>query len=430
MAEPIAMILAGGQGSRLSILSNQRAKPAVPFGGNYRIIDFVLSNVMHSNIRYMGVLTQYKPYSLMAHIGNGEAWGFVGRHSIAKVLPPYIGDSDNDWYAGTADAIYQNLSYLSRFNADAVVVLSGDHIYSMSYADMLDFHFRNNADLTIATQPVPWEEASRFGVLKTDKKGRVEAFQEKPKQPLSNQANLGIYVFKRSVLEKRLREDAANPDSSHDFGKDVIPRMIEEGAPCYGFEFNEYWRDVGTLQSFWEANMDCLDPSSGLNLAKWAVHTNCLSDSMEFCMPTLIHSGGSVIHSTIGKDSEINGTVINSILFRGVKVAKGAVIRNSIIMDDAVIGPGARIDGLIADKHLKISANAVIGEGAPDAPVNRLYSDYLNTGLVLFGKNVEIPEGCSVGRNCLVYGGMKPGNFPSDGLGHGVTLSSKGVDVD
>jgi glucose-1-phosphate adenylyltransferase len=309
-------------------------------------------------------------------------------------------------------------------------VLSGDHIYNMAYAEMLDYHVRNNADLTIATQPVPWDEASRFGVLKSDKKGRVEMFQEKPKDPASNQANLGIYIFKRSVLEERLREDAANPESSHDFGKDIIPKMIAENAPCYAFEFLDYWRDVGTLQSFWEANMDCLDPASGLDLARWKVHTNCLSDSMQFCMPTLVHSGGSVVHSTVGKDSEISGTVINSILFRGVKVAKGAVVRNSIIMDDAEIGPGAIVEGLISDKHMKIGANARIGDSAPDAAVNKLYPDYLNTGLALFGKNVRVPEGCRIGRNCLVYGGSKEDRFPSEGLADGATLSAKGVDVD
>ncbi|HNY27479.1 MAG TPA: sugar phosphate nucleotidyltransferase, partial [Candidatus Sumerlaeota bacterium] len=214
MSETIAMVLAGGQGSRLSILSEHRAKPAVPFGSNYRIIDFVLSNIMHSGIPYAGILTQYKPYSLMAHIGSGESWGFTSRQSVLKILPPYRGTTAGDWYAGTADAICQNLSFISRFDVDMVLVLSGDHIYNMNYSDLVEFHKRHKADVTIATQPVPWEETARFGVLKSDKSGRIEGFQEKPKSdPISNQANLGIYVFRRAFLEERLREDAQDPAS-------------------------------------------------------------------------------------------------------------------------------------------------------------------------------------------------------------------------
>ncbi|NQU43137.1 NTP transferase domain-containing protein [bacterium] len=426
MGETIAMILAGGQGSRLSILSNQRAKPAVPFGGNYRIIDFVISNVMHSGIRYMGVMTQYKPYSLMAHIGNGEAWGFTGRFAVAKCLPPYVGDRDSDWYAGTADAIYQNLSFISRFDVDTVLVLSGDHIYHMMYGELLEFHTRSKADLTIATQPVPWEETNRFGLLKSDKKGRIEAFEEKPqKDPISNQANLGIYVFKRSVLEERLRADAANPQSSNDFGKSIIPDMIRE-CNCYAFEFPNYWRDVGTLHSFWEANMECLDPTSGLDLARWRVHTNC-EDAIRYCTPAHLVDDGTVIHSTVGKGSVIRGSVINSVLFRGVVVGPGAVVRNSVIMDGARIGAGSQVNYLVADKYLHTGAGSSIGVEEESVP-NRLYPHYLSTGLTLTGKRVHIPDGYRVGRNCLIHQDMKPGLFPANGLPSGSTLTERGLD--
>jgi glucose-1-phosphate adenylyltransferase len=428
MGEPITMILAGGQGSRLSILADQRAKPAVPFGGNYRIVDFVVSNVMHSSIRYMGVLTQYRPYSLMAHIGKGEAWGFTGRYAVAQVLPPYVGDKDSDWYAGTADAIYQNLSFLSRFDADTVLVLSGDHIYRMAYGDLLEFHTRNNADLTIATQAVPWEETCRFGVIKCDKKGRIEAFEEKPKSnPISNLANLGIYVFKRSTLERRLREDAQNAYSSHDFGKDIIPLMLRECA-CYSFDFPHYWRDVGTLQSYWEANMECLDPTSGLDLNRWQVYTHCEHDGSKYCMPTHIYQGGLVINSTVGKGSHISGKIINSVLFRGVHLGKGAEIRNSVIMDGARIGPGAKLDHVIADKYMVVGANAVIGSSEESSSPNRLHPEHLSTGLTVIGKRVTIPESCRIGRNCLVHTDVGAQHFTSAHLSSGSTLTKRGLD--
>lgn len=428
MGEAVAMILAGGQGSRLSILSNQRAKPAVPFGSNYRIIDFVVSNVMHSNIRYMGVMTQYKPYSLMAHVGNGESWGYTGRYSVAKVLPPYVGDKDSDWYAGTADAIYQNLSFIQRFDVDTVLVLSGDHIYNMRYQDLIAYHQQNKADLTIATQPVPWNETHRFGILKSDPHGRIEAFEEKPKaNPISNQANLGIYVFDRKVLEDWLQKDARNPDSSHDFGNDIIPEMIKK-CNCYGYEFRDYWRDVGTLQSFWEANMECLDPTCGLDLGRWRVHTNC-EDGITYPCPARIAPEGSAIHSMIGKGSTIAGTVINSILFRGVRVEAGAIVRDSVIMDGARIGPEARVTRVVADKHIHVGAGAEVGASDPDAPPNRLYPSYLCTDLTLIGKRACIPESYKIGPNCLIHPHLSEGLFAGMQLKAGSTLTRQGVDT-
>lgn len=422
MANVIAMILAGGEGSRLMTLSNRRAKPAVPFGSNFRIIDFTMTNVMQSGIRYLGVLTQYKPYSLMAHIGMGEAWGFSGRSAVAKILPPYYGGQDSDWYAGTADAIYQNMSFIARFNADAVLVLSGDHIYNMNYTDLLEAHFRKDADVTLATQPVPWEETDRFGIVKCDKSKRIEAFQEKPKDnPISNQGNLGIYVFKRSLLEKRLRDDAANSDSTHDFGTDIIPGMLRE-CDCYAYEFPNYWRDVGTLQSYWEANMECLNPASGLDLHRWHVQTNYLNDPPEYGAPLCVSEGGKVMNSILGRGSYVRGSVINSIIFRGVEIGPGAVIRDSIIMDGSRIGAGAKITKVITDKNVEIGAGAVVGSESDELRPNDRYPKHLATGLTLIGKLSKIPPEMHIGSNCLIYPDRAHEHFTSARLESGQTL--------
>ena len=420
MSNVIAMILAGGFGSRLLILSNRRAKPAVPFGSNYRLIDFTMSNVMHSGIDHVGILTQYKPYSLNAHIGMGDAWGFSGRRSVAKVLPPYVGGKDSDWYSGTADAIYQNLSFIDRFNADAVLILSGDHIYHMSYADLIDYHFSRNADLTIATQPVPWEETSRFGIVKCDDNGRVEVFQEKPEgTPISNQANLGIYVFKRSVLEKYLREYAGNPHS--DFGKVIIPAMIRPCA-CYAYEFPHYWRDVGTLQSYWEANFDCLNPASGLNLHQWRVRTNSMNDPFLYGLPLQVHKEGRVVNSMVGKGSCISGSVNNSIIFRGVEIDSGAEVHNCILMDGTHVGEGAKVHNVITDKMVTIGANTEVGLNPAGAPPNNRFAEHMNTGLSLIGKGAVIPPDFRIGNNCLVYADLKPDAFTGNELASGMTL--------
>lgn len=421
MSSVTAMILAGGFGTRLLTLSNRRAKPAVPFGSNYRLIDFTMSNVMHSGIDHVGILTQYKPYSLNAHIGMGEAWGFSGRRAVAKVLPPYVGGKDSDWYGGTADAIYQNLSFVRRFGAETILILSGDHIYHMSYADMVDYHLSRNADLTIATQPVPWEETSRFGIIKFDDNGRVEAFQEKPQQtPVSNQANLGIYAFKRTVLEKYLRDfGSSNPNA--DFGKDIIPAMIQQ-CSCYAYEFPHYWRDVGTLQSFWEANFDCLNPASGLNLHQWRVRTNSEEDPFPYNLPLQIHGEGRIVNSIVGKGSCIRGSVSNSIIFRGVEIGKGAEVRNCILMDGTCVGPGAKISHLITDKMVRIGACVRAGLDPQDAPVNDRYPTYLNTGLTLIGKGTDIPPDYRVGNNCLINPDRTPGDFSGSELLSGTTL--------
>ena len=424
----VAMILAGGEGSRLSILSNNRAKPAVPFASNYRIIDFTISNVMHSGVRYLGILTQYKPYSLMSHIGMGEAWGFTGRRSLAKILPPYVGDKDSDWYAGTADAIFQNLSFINRFDPETVLVLSGDHIYNMQYADLIAFHTQNNSDLTIATQPVSPSDTKRFGIVKFDGRGRIEGFQEKPKSnPISNQGNLGIYAFKRKVLEAWLREDASNPESSHDFGKDIIPKMIRE-CPCYAYEFTHYWRDVGTLQSYWEANVECLNPRSGLNLHDWEVHTNCENIPEAYLTPTQIADGGATINSIVGKGSTIRGKVVNSILFHGIEIGKDTEVRDSVILDGARIGDGVRLHRVICDKNVQIGEGSCLGQLSCESPANRLHPDHLWTGLTLIGKGARIPANTRIGCNCLVHPGLDHHHFSHTDIPCGSTISVNGHD--
>ncbi len=423
MAQVVAMILAGGQGSRLSILSEQRAKPAVPFGSNYRIIDFAMTNVMRADIRHMGIMTQYRPFSLNDHIGMGEAWGFSGRNHMAKVLPPYIGGKNSDWYLGTADAIHQNMWFADLFNAEMVLILSGDHIYSMNYSEIFKFHLQNDADVTMMTQQVPWEEAGRFGVIKYDKKGRIEAFIEKPKgEPPSNQINLGIYVFRASALKRLLLEDAEDPNSSHDFGGNIFPKMIKT-MRCYAQEFPQYWRDVGTLQSFWEANMECVNPQSGLDLNKWKVFTNSLNSPAEFCRPTHITGSGRVQNSIVGKGSKIQGQVINSVLFGGVQVDKGAIVRDSVLMDGVHVGQGAQVTRMISDKWVHIGANSIIGSDETDNPVNEQFPDYLNTGLTLAGKRSHFPDNIKVGSNCLIYPKVSVQQQSRSTIPHGTTLS-------
>jgi glucose-1-phosphate adenylyltransferase len=294
LVRTVAMILAGGEGSRLSVLSEKRAKPAVPFGGIYRIIDFTMSNVMHSEVPVVGICTQYKPYSLADHVSTGEAWGFARRGRMARVLPPYKGEVDSDWYAGTADAIYQNLEFLARFHPNLVLVLSGDHVYRMDYRPMIVFHLECKAALTIACQEVPLEEVSRFGIAETDARSRIIGFQEKPKEsPRSNLANLGIYVFDTAILADRLRADAHDKKSTHDFGRDVIPSMIASD-PCYAYPFSGYWRDVGTYHSYWQAHMDLLDPRSGLEINRWEVCTAAKSLGEGTLVPARIRPTGRV----------------------------------------------------------------------------------------------------------------------------------------
>lgn len=414
------MVLAGGAGSRLSVLSMRRAKPAVPFCGTYRIIDFVMTNIVRSGIAKVGLLTQYKPYSLNDHLGQGEAWGFVGRHRQAKILPPYQGEADSDWYSGTADAIYQNTMFLDRWKADTVVILSGDHIYRMNYQPMLDFHYEKNADLTIAFQTVPWEEVGRLGVATVDKEQRVVDFYEKQADAPSNFASLGIYAFKKTALVQRLREEAARSGNAQDFGKNIIPRMKDEGDRIYGYGFSGYWRDVGTVQSYWETSMDCLKPTSGLDLRAWQVLTNTHGLWGGKLEPTRVAAGARIEDSMIPEGCRIEGTVRRSILSPGCVVEQDSVVEDSILFEDCRIGRGSSLSRVIADKHLRLGSGCHIGEG-DDIP-NVESPHLLESGISLIGKTVSIPAGTTLGRNCLIHPDLSESDFPSRVLPSGASV--------
>lgn len=356
--ECVAMLLAGGQGSRLYALTQKVAKPAVPFGGKYRIIDFPLSNCTNSGIDTVGVLTQYQPMLLNEYIGNGLPWDLDRTYGGVKILPPYQGTHSADWYMGTANAIYQNMQFIDRYDAEYVLILSGDHIYKMDYAKMLKFHKQNNADCTIAVLDVPIEEASRFGILSVDDEQKIFKFSEKPKNPDSTKASMGIYIFTKSKLAEYLNADAADPNSSYDFGKNIIPNMLKAGERMYAYEFEGYWKDVGTISSLWEANMDLLGENPIFSLAdeKWRIYTR-----HQVLPPQYVGCDGKIENSIISEGCEIYGTVKNSVLFPGVKVMPGAVVRDSVVMSGTVIGEGTELSYALIDTDVTIGAKCRIG---------------------------------------------------------------------
>ena len=378
--ECVAMILAGGQGSRLGVLTRWRAKPAVPFGGKYRIIDFPLSNCTNSGIDVVGVLTQYEPFVLNSYIGNGAPWDLDTNTGGAYTLSPYthMGDEGN-WYLGTADAIFQNIRFIDRFNPKYVVILSGDHIYKMDYSDMVSFHKRSGATATIAVMPVPIEEASRFGILATDENARITAFVEKPKDPPSNLASMGIYVFSWDIVRQYLIDDEANPESSRDFGKDVIPAMLGNDEPMYAYRFEGYWRDVGTIDSLWEANMDMLDSGSGLDMDDntWKIYSRNPN------LPAArIAAGSALDECMVAEGCDVAGEVKHSVLFQGVTVGEGAKVIDSIVMAGACIGAGAVVERAVVAEEAVVGAGAKVGE--PGA------------ALCVLGSGCNIPEGSTV----------------------------------
>ncbi len=355
----LAMILAGGRGSRLYELTNKTAKPAVYFGGKYRIIDFPISNCANSNVNVVGVLTQYEPVQLNAYAGAGQRWGLDTRGSGVYVLPPsQKSDTDLGVYKGTADAIFQNIDFIDTFDPGYVLILSGDHIYKMDYDEMLEDHKRNNADLTVAVRPVPWEEAPRFGIMNCDMNNRILEFQEKPKEPKSNLASMGIYIFNWKLLREILIEDAANPESSHDFGNDIIPTLLGMGKNLSAFNFNGYWKDVGTIDSLWEANMDLINHNDELDLGdqEWKIYTSDIPSLPQYVSPT-----GKVEHCYINQGAVIRGFVKDSVLFNNVQIEEGAEVKDSVLMPGAIVRKGAKVDrAIIADKVV-IGANAVVG---------------------------------------------------------------------
>ena len=349
--EIVAMILAGGQGSRLGVLTKKLAKPAVPFGGKYRIIDFPLSNCANSGINTVGVLTQYKPLELNAHIGIGEPWDLDRKNGGVRILPPYQEEKGGKWYKGTANAIYQNIEFVDGAEPEYILILSGDHIYKMDYTKMLDFHKEKQAEATIAVIEVPTKEASRFGILNTNEDSSIYEFEEKPQKPKSNLASMGVYIFNWKTLKKYLRDDEANKDSSNDFGKEILPNMLNDGNRMVAYPFKGYWKDVGTVESLWEANMDLLKDDNQLNLhdEEWKIY------SVNPVRPAqYIGETAKISNSLIVEGCVVNGTVENSILFQGVQVGKNTIIRDSVIMTNAKIG-----DNVIIEKAI-VGSNAII----------------------------------------------------------------------
>ena len=417
--EMIAMLLAGGQGSRLGVLTSKVAKPAVAFGGKYRIIDFPLSNCINSGIDTVGVLTQYQPLRLNSHIGIGIPWDLDRNFGGVTILPPYEKSGNSEWYTGTANAIYQNLDYMETFHPDYVLILSGDHIYKMDYEVMLDYHKANHADITIAAMPVPIEEASRFGVVVTDGEGRIEEFQEKPPQPKINLASMGIYIFSWQVLKDALI--ALRNEPGCDFGKHIIPYCHENGQRLFAYEYNGYWKDVGTLGSYWEANMELIDIIPEFNLYEefWKIYTNS-----SILPPQYVASQAVIDRCIIGNGAEIYGEVHNCIISSGVVIGEGAVVRDSIIMRDAQIGQGCVIDKAIIAENTKIGDHAVLGIGS-DVP-NRLKPAIYSFGLVTIGENSVIPESVQIGKNTAISGVTSREDYPDGVLESGETLIKAG----
>lgn len=389
----VAMILAGGQGSRLGVLTRKLAKPAVPYGGKYRIIDFPLSNCVNSGISAVGVLTQYQPLVLNEYIGNGQPWDLDGAYDGVTCLSPYQQMDGAHWYSGTANAIYRNMNFIERYDPEYVVVLSGDHIYKMDYAKMISAHKKNKAACTIAVIDVPLEEASRFGILNTNPDGSIYEFEEKPKNPKSTNASMGIYVFSWDKLRKYLEEDEANPDSSNDFGKDVLPAMLEAGERMFAYEFEGYWKDVGTIDSLWEANMDLLDPKTKLDLSGETEKIYSRNPSMS---PQYIGENAKVQNSLVSDGCDVDGTVEFSVLFPGVTIGKDAVVTASILMPGAVVEDGAVVEYAI------VSENAVIGKNAHVGDKRENIESDDEWGIAVVGDGITIGENCVVKPNTMV----------------------------
>ena len=417
--EMIAMLLAGGQGSRLGILTSKMAKPAVSFGGKYRIIDFPLSNCINSGVDTVGVLTQYMPLKLNTHIGIGIPWDLDKLVGGVSVLPPYEEMEGTEWYTGTANAIYQNLSYMETYNPDYVLILSGDHIYKMDYESMLDFHKENHADVTIAVMPVPMEEAKRFGIMITDENKRITDFEEKPEHPRSNLASMGIYIFSWEALKEALVTNRDQPGL--DFGKHIIPYCRDKGEALYAYEFNGYWKDVGTLTSYWEANMQLIDVVPEFNLYEeyWKIYTNVTS-----LPPQYYGRNSHVERSIVGEGSEIYGKVYNSVIGTDVVIGENTVVRDSIIMNGASIAGDSSLEKTIVAEHAAIGDHVIIGEGE-ELP-NDTRPDIYREGLVVIAEDAVVPSGVSIGKNVMINGITQKEDYPDGRLESGRTLNKEG----
>ncbi|MBQ7679505.1 MAG: glucose-1-phosphate adenylyltransferase [Butyrivibrio sp.] len=417
--EMIAMLLAGGQGSRLGVLTSRMAKPAVSFGGKYRIIDFPLSNCINSGVDTVGVLTQYRPLRLNAHIGIGIPWDLDRNIGGVSILPPYEKNVGSEWYTGTANAIYQNLEYMESYHPDYVLILSGDHIYKMDYETMLDFHKGSGADVTIAVMPVPMEEASRFGIMITDDSRRIIDFEEKPEKPRSNLASMGIYIFSWETLREALVTNRDQPGL--DFGKHVIPYCKEQGRSLYAYEFNGYWKDVGTLTSYWEANMELIDIVPEFNLYEeyWKIYTSSDIQPPQFFAPE-----SSVERSIIGDGSEICGEVRSSVIGSGVRIGKGSVVNESILMNGAVIGENCRLEKAIVAENTVIGDDVILG--AFGEAENETKPGIYRDGLVTVGERSVIPSNVRIGKNTMINGETTAEDYPGGELASGRTLDKAG----
>lgn len=417
--EMIAMLLAGGQGSRLGVLTSNLAKPAVAFGGKYKIIDFPLSNCINSGVDTVGVLTQYRPLRLNQHIGIGIPWDLDRNIGGVTVLPPYEKSDNSEWYTGTANAIYQNLEFIDYYNPEYVLILSGDHIYKMDYENMLEYHKSCDADITLATYQVPWEEASRFGVVITDENNVISEFEEKPANPRSNKASMGIYIFSWKVLREALVKMKDQPEC--DFGKHIIPYCHSNGKKICAYDFKGYWKDVGTLGSYWEANMELVDIVPEFNLYEefWKIYTK--TDAIP---PQYIDASGRVSRCIIGEGTEVYGDVEKSVIGSGVTIEKGAVIRNSIIMNNATIGENAYMDKAIIAENVKIGKNAKLGIG--EEAVNEFKPQIYSFGLVTIGENSVVPDGVTIGKNTAISGVTTPEDYPDGNLKSGGSIIKAG----
>ena len=395
--EIVAMLLAGGQGSRLYALTQNLAKPAVPFGGKYRIIDFPLSNCVNSGIDTVGILTQYQPLELNEYIGNGQPWDLDRLYGGVHVLPPYQKASGSDWFKGTANAIYQHISFIDRYDPEYVIILSGDQICKQDYSDFLAFHKEKGADFSVAVMEVPWEEASRFGLMVTDENSKITEFQEKPKNPKSNLASMGNYIFKWEVLREYLINDEADPNSENDFGKNIIPNLLKDGREMYAYRFDGYWKDVGTIPSLWEANMEVLDPEhSGINLFDddWKIYSRNSGMTGH-----KINAGAVVENSMITDGCRIKGTVKHSILFAGVQVEEGAVVEDAVVMGGSVIKSGAVVKHCIIAEKVTIGENATVG-AMPEGDENKVAT---------VGPGITIGDNAVIGPKAMVYNNVEGG---------------------
>ena len=398
----LTLVLAGGEGERLSILSQVRAKPGVPFGGKYRIIDFTLSNAVNSGLTDVAVLTQYAPRSLIDHIGVGRPWDLDRSRGGVTLLQPYLGRGrSREWYRGTADAVLQNVEFIADRNPELVVILAGDHVYKMDYRPFIERHRATQADITCAVRTVPIEQAHQFGILEVDADGRITNFVEKPARPTSNLVSMGVYVFGWPYLQSVLSPDRV------DFGRDVLPALVAAGKRVFAYEFGGYWRDVGTVESYWQTSLDLLSDNPGIDLYErgWLIYTKS-----EERAPAMVGPEGAVSRSMVSHGCVIHGTVEHSVLSPGVRVARGATVRDSIIMFDTVIGEGALVDRSIIDKDCVIGSGSVIGDGADMRP-NRVEPERLFAGITLVGKRARVPPGVTIGRNCRIDPGVGPRDF-------------------